>query len=144
MTVVEERRPRPTFLELAGASAGPTLPDGRSLAPLLHGIPRGVAPPALVEHHRTPTSAGRSPTPRREDWAQADDLRGAPHRDALYVEYADGSREYYDTHTDPQELHNVYRTLPAEQRRRLHGTLTRLAHCHGQVSCWRAGHLSGG
>ena len=59
-------------------------------------------------------------------------------RYALYTEYLDGAREYYDLRKDPFELHNVYRDVPRPVRRRLHRQLSRLRHCHGLLSCRRA------
>jgi hypothetical protein len=53
-----------------------------------------------------------------------------------YVEYADGTKEYYDHARDPDQLHNTAAQLPADQAARLHRTLTGLA-CsltHGSVT----------
>ena len=41
----------------------------------------------------------------------------------LYVEYADGEREFYDLRTDPFELHNIADRLTRRQLSRLHAEL---------------------
>jgi N-acetylglucosamine-6-sulfatase len=56
----------------------------------------------------------------------------------LYVEYADGEREYHDLATDPDELHNRFSALPAGERTSLHATLERNQACVGAKSCWAA------
>ncbi|NED52000.1 sulfatase-like hydrolase/transferase, partial [Micromonospora aurantiaca] len=95
----------PTFQELAGVRP-PASTDGRSLVPFL----RGAAPgdwrdTALVEHVK--------PAPSPQDPDRQDSAPGAPTtynalrtNDMLYVEYADGEREYYDRARDPYELTN--------------------------------------
>jgi arylsulfatase A-like enzyme len=127
----------PTFQDLAGAGA-PSTADGRSLAPLLHGQqPADWRQAVLVEHHH--------PESKKDDPDAAPDNSGNPPTyeairtaDALWVEYADGEREFYDTATDPDELHNGAATLPAAQRGALHATLTALQHCAGAASCAKA------
>jgi hypothetical protein len=63
---------------------------------------------------------------------------------ALYVEYADGEREYYDLTTDPDELTNLAAQLPADQMTKLHADLTAMAACHGADACWKAQKVDGG
>jgi arylsulfatase A-like enzyme len=139
--IVENIDLRPTFEELAGSSPGPTV-EGRSLVPFL----RGQTPPdwrtaALVEHHgpigtrpdepdRALQFAGNPPT--------YEAMRTAA---ALYVEYADGEREYYDVANDPEQLTNLAAQLPAEQTASLHSSLTAMAGCRGD-GCWSAQHVS--
>jgi hypothetical protein len=60
---------------------------------------------------------------------------------ALYVEYADGEREYYDVANDPEQLTNLAAQLPAEQTASLHSSLTAMAGCRGD-GCWSAQHVS--
>ena len=57
-----------------------------------------------------------------------------------YVEYIDGSREYYDLTKDPQELHNTAGDLGPARLTQLHDALTHLANCHNGPACWAAGH----
>ena len=59
---------------------------------------------------------------------------------ALYVEYADGDREYYDLASDPHELHNTFTMLTAEQKSALHAAVAAMQACHGSASCWAAEH----
>jgi arylsulfatase A-like enzyme len=128
---------RPTFSELAGASV-PGSVDGHSLVPLLDGSSAGGWRTAtLVEHHGRdqdqsdpdfqPRAAGNPPT-----------YEAIRKSNALYVEYKNGEREYYDLVRDPYELNNTYGELSAEQQARLHQTLTELATCSGS-GCWQTG-----
>ena len=54
-----------------------------------------------------------------------------------YVEYVDGSREYYDLVRDPNELHNTVATLPKARLAALHAALRSMTACRGQT-CWTA------
>ena len=56
-----------------------------------------------------------------------------------YVEYGDGTREYYDNTADPHQLHNVAHTLSPERLAWLRATLGRLSGCRGQPACQEAG-----
>ncbi|MFF0519150.1 sulfatase [Actinomadura nitritigenes] len=127
----------PTFLGLAGLPAPPGT-DGRSLVPFLRGeAPGDWRQAALIEHVK--------PAPSRDDPDRQDSAPGAPTtynairtNDALYVEYADGEREYYDLARDPNELDNAAKRLPEERRRQLSEQLNALVRCSGQ-SCASAG-----
>jgi arylsulfatase A-like enzyme len=128
----------PTFAELGGAQA-PANVDGRSLAALLHGgAVENWRSAALIEHH--------GPVRDRVD----PDLPGArsgnpPSYEAirtasdLYVEYANGEREYHDLAGDPNELRNTYSSLPAARKSSLGATVAALAHCQGAAACAAAG-----
>ena len=141
----------PTFLDLAGrAPPGPI--DGHSLVPLLHpaskiGAWRTVA---LVEHHGANDNpsdpdfegGGSNPTAYEAIRISAEHVPGFTGPvDALYVEYKDRDHEleYYDLKTDPYERDNIAKTLTPAQRLELHKTLTALAGCHTQATCWAAG-----
>ncbi|MFI0481867.1 sulfatase [Actinomadura sp. 9N215] len=127
----------PTFLELAGVRP-PAETDGRSLVPFLRGAaPSDWRKTALIEHVKPP------PSPLDPD--RQDSAPGAPttynalrNDELLYVEYADGEREYYDRTRDPHELNNVVGTLPEYRRRYLTDLLYALTHCSG-ASCTSAG-----
>jgi hypothetical protein len=56
----------------------------------------------------------------------------------LYVEYADGEKEYHDLVSDPFELHNTYSTLSNEDKGTLHAALEATVHCHDAKTCWAA------
>ena len=60
----------------------------------------------------------------------------------LYVEYADGEREFYDLRTDPFELHNIVGRLTLAERKLLHRELRRMEVCHGGRACWAAMHVN--
>ncbi|HWF73634.1 MAG TPA: sulfatase [Solirubrobacteraceae bacterium] len=125
------------------AMGGTTLPgDGHSLMALLHGqTPADWRNAILVEHH------GPDANPADPD-AQAS-TSGNPttyeamrtHR-FLYVEYADGEREFYDLVHDPSELDNLAGTLSKAQLSRLHAELVRLENCHTGPECWTAMHVA--
>ena len=129
----------PTFVRLARAGGSP-LVDGKSLLPLLRGDP---APDwrdaALVEHHGPDYGVAAGP-----DAAQAgsgnpltyEALR-LPH--AMYVEYTNGEREYYDLKSDPYELKNIYKKLSQAEVDSLHSQLVALESCRGADNCQHAG-----
>jgi N-acetylglucosamine-6-sulfatase len=125
------------------AMGGTTLPsDGHSLMPLL-----GAQAPAdwrnaiLVEHHGPAVSPGDpdAQTPSSGNPTTYEAMRTP---DYLYVEYADGEREFYDLRDDPYELDNIAATLPPDQLARLHAELMQLENCHDGDACWAAGHVS--
>jgi N-acetylglucosamine-6-sulfatase len=141
----------PTFVQLAGSKPAKVV-DGHSLVPLLH--PGKNAPrwrtAALVEHHGPDTNVadpdfeagkgGGNPTTyeaMRISTRELTGFRGPV--EAVYVEYADGEREYYDIRKDPFERHNVASHLTARQKRTLHHALAALQRCRGASSCWKAG-----
>jgi len=129
----------PTFAELAGAMA-PSV-DGHSLVALLHGQPiTEWRRAALVEHHgpnKDPTDpdlpAARSGNPTTYEAMRLPA--------ALYVEYSDGGREYYDLKTDPDELRNIFASLPSSEKTSLSKSLAAIANCHGAQNCWAAARL---
>jgi hypothetical protein len=57
---------------------------------------------------------------------------------AVYVEYQDGEKEYYDLTNDPFELTNTAGSLTTSQTQRFHGTITAIQDCKGAASCWSA------
>ena len=129
----------PTFLELTGVESQANV-DGRSLVPLLRG--QKVADwrnAILVEHHgpRHEPLDPDAPTLRSGNPPSYEALRTAT---ALYVEYANGGREYHDLVADPYELHNSFTALTAERKSELHRALSAMQSCHGAQSCWAAQH----
>jgi len=134
----------PTFARLGGASVPPGS-DGHSLVPLLGG---GLAPSdwrsgVLIEHHggAPPSTDPDFAPPSSGDPPTYEALRTAR---SLYVEYADGEREYYDLARDPLELDNRADALTPAHAAALHAALGRLSECHGRVQCWAAGHVGAG
>jgi arylsulfatase A-like enzyme len=131
----------PTFEQIAGAR--PTdVPDGVSLLPLLHGgqAPRDWQRAVLIEHHGPPMpSSDPDAQPYRAGIPPSYEAMRTPQ--FLYVEYATGSREYYDLTKDPYELDNLIGSLSHARRVALHEQLLRLAACHGAAACQRAARL---
>ena len=130
-----------TFARIAGV-APPAFHDGRSLLDILH----GVATPSwrsavLVEHHGPDYSFDTRLDARvaggfvgRDNPSSYEALR-LPHK--VWVEYADGEREYYDYNTDPYELVNGYRSMRPGLRRTLHEQLVAMKTC-AAMTCWSA------
>ena len=92
--------------------------DGRSLVPLLRG---GNARPTGARRRWSSTTGPTSapddpdlPAPGSGNPTTYEALRTA---NAVYVEYADGEREYYNLARDPNELHNTYGRLRAKSTR---------------------------
>ena len=135
--VVENVDLCPTFTELGGAAA-PANIDGRSLVPLLHG--RKVAEwraVALIEHrgpHDDPSDPD-APAARSGNPTTYEAIRALT---SVYVEYADGEKEYHDLAADPYELRNDFALLSAERKASLHTTLEAVKDCHGAQSCSKA------
>jgi arylsulfatase A-like enzyme len=131
----------PSFERLGGAPV-PSNVDGRSLVRLLHGGAAGAwRREILVEHHGRVVDAGDPDLPTQGS-GNPPSYEAIRTRSSLYVEYANGEREYYDLARDPFELNNVAAALPAARKLTLHRTLARIERCHGGRACWRAQHGS--
>jgi arylsulfatase A-like enzyme len=135
--IVENVDLNPTFNELAAATTFPFV-DGVSLAPIWRPRKvddwRGVA---LVEHHG-PLSDPVDPdlpSPRSGNPTTYSAIRS---RAWLYVEYADGEKEYHDLVSDPNQLRNTYAMLSNEDKAALHTALDATVHCHDAKTCWAA------
>lgn len=129
---------RPTFADLAGAKP-PAEADGQSLTPLLAGeTPARWRDAALIEHRDPATD------PADPDF-EKDSINIPPTYDAIrtagftYVEYADGTREYYDNKADPDQTRNLAGTLPADRVARLHTAIQAMTKCAGAQACLDAG-----
>jgi N-acetylglucosamine-6-sulfatase len=127
-----------TFTAIGGTS----MPgDGHSLMPLLKGEqPTDWRDAVLVEHHG-PDLGRTDPDAQNFDSGNPTTYEAMRTPDFLYVEYADGEREYYDLRTDPYELDNIARDLSPAELARLHRELGALKRCHGGTACWAAGHV---
>ena len=103
-----------TFAELAGLVPSADI-DGRSLVPFLRGqMPANWRTVALIEH-RGPVRNLVDPDlpgPRSGNPPTYEAIRAT----FLYVEYADGMKEYHDLTSDPHELHNGYAGLSAKEQ----------------------------
>jgi arylsulfatase A-like enzyme len=127
----------PTFETLARLRV-PAYVDGHSLVGLWHGKhPGNWRRSILIEHHGPDHSRG---DPDRQSAASADppSYEAVRTASALYVRYANGKQEYYDTARDPLELDNIAaHGVPASIKK----ALAALEKCHSGVSCWAAAHL---
>jgi N-acetylglucosamine-6-sulfatase len=135
--VVENIDLCPTFTDLAGAAA-PASVDGISLVPFLRAQNvEAWRTFTLVEHHGPVRDVvdPDMPSVRSGNPTTYEAIRS---RTALYVEYADGEKEYHDLATDPNELRNTFASLSAEQKAYLHATVVAMANCHDAKACWAA------
>ncbi|WP_433477692.1 sulfatase family protein [Spirillospora sp. CA-142024] len=119
----------PTFEELGGVPV-PASVDGRSLVPALKGDPTPKREAVLIEHHGP---NNRPDDPDRQGRAAGNPPSYEALRTAgeLYVEYADGQREYYALKNDPAELDNTAGQLSPQRLERLHNMLNDLRGCRG-------------
>jgi N-acetylglucosamine-6-sulfatase len=120
---------RPTYDALAGAPT-PSDVDGQSLVPLVGGHPQATwRTAALIEHHGPDDDPADPdhPAPNSGNPTSYEAIRTV---DYTYVEYTDGTKEYYDHRTDPEQLHNTVKQLPADRVAALHTTLLGLEGCH--------------
>ena len=125
---------RPTFEALAGART-PDQVDGESLLPLLTGAtPQAWRTVGLVEHHGPDFDETDPDKPAKNSGNPTtyEAIRSATY---TYVEYTDGTKEYYDRSKDPRELHNTAAELPPDTAKQLHETLQAMTSCHGATSC---------
>jgi len=130
----------PRYGQLAGSTT-PSNVDGHTLVPLLHGgSGANWRTASLVEHHGPDTLAGDPdlPAPNSGNPPSYEAIRTGTY---TYVEFVDGSREYYDRTTDPNELNNLAGTLSPARLAELHAALTGLVNCHRGTACWAAGHV---
>jgi N-acetylglucosamine-6-sulfatase len=127
-----------TFTSIAGTK----MPgDGHSLLTLLHGDhPADWRNATLIEHHGGRLSV-LDPDYQQPASGNPTTYEAMRTHQFLYVEYADGEREFYDLRTDPFELHNLAGQLTHGQLAQLHAELARLRRCHGGVECWAAMHV---
>jgi N-acetylglucosamine-6-sulfatase len=122
----------PTFEDLGGAKV-PEAVDGRSLVPFFTsdtaGQPRDAV---LVEHHGPDHLANDPDLPTRAS-GNPPSYEAVRTTHDVYVEYADGEREYYDLRRDPNELDNAVSRVPAGRLAQLKSMLHRLEKCSGKA-----------
>ena len=127
----------PTFETLAGLPV-PAEVDGHSLAgPVARPGPGRLA--ARHPHRASrPGFLARRPRPADLEAGGSAVYEAVRTPTALYVRYAGGVQEYYDTATDPDELDNLAgKGVPAVLR----NALSALENCHGGAACWAAAQL---
>ncbi len=125
---------RPTFSELAGAGVPATV-DGHSLVPLLGGTNPGEWRAATLVEHHGPDQNQSDPDFQSRASGNPPSYEAIRTSNAIYVEYKNGDREYYNLANDPYELDNTYADLSAARQAQLHETLTELQGCSGS-GCW--------
>ena len=126
----------PTFAQLAGTKPSPTA-DGRSLVGLLRGKPvRKWRRAVLIEHHGPDNRAGDPDRPTGPS-GNPSTYEAIRTRDAVYVEYRDGEREYYDLRRDPAERRNVYASLSAREKAKLSALLAACKGARGRRAAGR-------
>ena len=128
----------PTFEQIAGVSPPENI-DGVSMLPLWHGRP----PPAdwqrgiLVEHHG-PDFLPNDPDRQSAPAGNPPSYEAVRTANAVYVEYDNGDREYYNVADDPYELHNLAATASPATLAPLQTMLHALETCQGAASCQAA------
>ena len=124
----------PTFESLTGSAVGSGV-DGVSLAALWHGAtPARWQQAVLVEHHG-PDDAKGDPDRQNAKHADPPSYEAVRTANGLFVRYLSGEQEYYDTRTDPDEVHNEGGgAVPSS----MSTMLTALSTCHGAQACQKA------
>ncbi|WP_419818241.1 sulfatase family protein [Glaciibacter flavus] len=128
----------PTFETLGGAPVGSNV-DGVSLADLWHGhTPASWQQAVLIEHHG-PNDAKGDPDAQNQQHADPPSYEAVRTATALYVRYASGEEEYYDTTHDPNELTNIAaQGVPPSLPR----ALDALQNCHSASACQAAARIT--
>lgn len=121
----------PTFEHIAGVPVPATV-DGVSMLRQWHGqIPTGWQQAILIEHH---LSAGGVTDPDAQE-IEPPSYEAVRTSTGLYAQYPPSNvAEFYNTSTDPWELHNVPAQAPVGIATQLH----RLETCVGAVQCQAA------
>ncbi|KAB2352421.1 sulfatase-like hydrolase/transferase [Actinomadura rudentiformis] len=121
----------PTFTEL-GRARPPAQVDGISLVPYLKGKrPRNERDGVLIEHHG-PNNVASDPDFQAAPSGNPPTYNALRTSRELYVEYANGQREYYDIRRDPHQLDNTVQRLSPGQLRKLKSMLRELTTCKGR------------
>jgi len=103
--------------------------DGRSLVPLARGQSvTNWRTLALIEHHG-PVRDNLDPDMPRARSGNPITYEAIRARDWIYVEYADGEREFHDHAADPYELRNTFAALPPARQAELHAMTQAAAGC---------------
>jgi arylsulfatase A-like enzyme len=130
----------PTFIELAGRTP-PAAIEGRSLVPLLAGRRPADWRRAVLVEHQGPDLAPTDPDFPAPFSGNPPSYNAIRLEKALYVEYVDGEREYYDHVADPYQLRNAYEDLEPDRRTKLSRNVDLYARCRGATACHRADQL---
>jgi N-acetylglucosamine-6-sulfatase len=121
----------PTFEDLGGAKV-PDAVDGRSLVPFFEGdTVKDTRQAVLVEHHGPDHLANDPDLPTKAS-GNPPSYEAVRTAHEVYVEYADGEREYYDVRKDPDELDNAIGRVPQARLNQLKTILHKLEKCSGK------------
>jgi N-acetylglucosamine-6-sulfatase len=115
--------------------------DGHSLKSLFEGKSPGRWRNAVLIEHESPPLQVRDPDYQQPASGSPTTYEAMRTRAFLYVEYADGEREFYDLRHDPFELHNIAARLAPGQLSVMHAELRALERCHGGKGCWKSMHV---
>jgi hypothetical protein len=110
--------------------------------PLLHGQHMADWRSAALVEHRGPVRNPADPDMPARRSGNPTTYEALRLETVLYVEYADGEREYHDLVADPDELRNSYAELSDVEKASLHTMLDALQSCRGALACQAAGHVS--
>jgi N-acetylglucosamine-6-sulfatase len=110
--------------------------QGRSLAELIHGRPAGPWRQTALIEHEGPDLDPSDPDYQSAPGGNPITYEAARFADGLYVESADGEREYYNLARDPDALTNAYASLRPDQQQALAQRLHRLTHCTTLAQCF--------
>lgn len=128
----------PTFEAIGGLRPGPGV-DGVSMLGLWHGDrPRRWQQAVLIEHHNSDGRRSSDPDYQANRHGDPPSYEAVRTTRALYVEYTDGEREYYDLRRDPSELNNLAWKLPKARLAAIQRRLHALESCHNATACRRA------
>jgi N-acetylglucosamine-6-sulfatase len=127
----------PTFEAWAGATIGSHV-DGLSMAGLLHQQTASGWPQAILIEHHGPNDKKGDPDRQNAEHADPPSYEALRTADGLYVRYSSGAEEYYNTETDPYELHNLG---PEGVPSALRTTLSHMENCHDATACRAAAQL---
>lgn len=120
----------PTITQWAGATL-PAFADGRSLVPLLGGQSPQWRNYLLIDHHKPDVVSAAAEDPDDNDQlfeietAEGNRMPFKPDpptyfavrsKTAVYTEYSNGDREFYDLVKDPHQLRNTANANPAQMR----------------------------
>jgi N-acetylglucosamine-6-sulfatase len=141
--VVENVDLRPTFGELAGAKTPAGEVDGHSIVPLLTGAGDPAWRTTALVEHRDPATDPSDPDYEKDSANIPPAYNALRTRTYTYVEYTDGSKEYYDRVKDPDMLTNIVGTLTPQRLTELHAAVLTMTACKGQTACWTAGRSLG-
>jgi arylsulfatase A-like enzyme len=128
-----------TFTAIAGTKIEG---DGHSLLPLLQGRSAKDWRSAILVEHRGGAMSVRDPDYQQSPGGNPTTYEAMRTHGFLYVEYADGEREFYNLRTDPSELHNAAGRLTHAERTGLHRELSAIEDCHTGRACWAAMHVA--